>query len=138
VEPLATRVHVIVSPPNGALATMIQGRIAERLSLRKAQAELFGETSAETVYDRPLETCVAAVEETCRALGLDIVRRMTLEAQVRIEARTAESRTMRFSLRRIGNRHLETAVMFTVERSPAGTLDRLRQEFERHLDPAGN
>jgi hypothetical protein len=138
VEPLATRVLVVVSPPNSELASMIQGRIAERLSLRKAQADLFGETSVETVYDRPLEACVAAVEETCRALGLDIVRRMTLDAQVRIEARTAESRTMRFSLRRIGNRNVETAVMFTAERSPAGALDRLRQDFERRLDPAGN
>jgi len=138
VEPLATRVVVVVSPPNSALASMIQGRIAERLSLRKAQADLFGETSVETVYDHPLEACVAAVEETCRALGLDIVRRMTLDAQVRIEARTAESRTIRFSLRRIGNRHVETAVMFTAERSPAGSLDRLRQEFESHLNPAGN
>ena len=138
VEPLATRVVVVVSPPNSALASMIQGRIAERLSLRKAQSDLFGETSVETVYDRPLEACVAAVEETCRALGLDIVRRMTLDAQVRIEARTAESRTVRFSLRRIGNRHVETAVMFTAERSPAGALDRLREDFERHLDPAGN
>ena len=138
VEPFATRVVITVSPPNSALASMIQGRIAERLSLRKAQAELFGETSVETVYGRRLEICIAAVEETCRALGLEIVRRMKFDDHCRIEARHAESRTMRFSLRRIGDRDVETAVMFTAERSPAAELDRLRREFERHLEPAGN
>lgn len=138
VESSATRVVVAVTPPNGALASMIQGRIAERLSLRKAQADLFGEISVEAVYSRNVEICAVAVEETCGVLDLDIVRRMALENQVRVEARDREGRTVRFTLRRIGDRDGETAVMFAVERAPRETLDGLRGEFERHLSPAGD
>ena len=137
VDSRATRVVITVSPPNGTLAALIHGRIGERLSLQKARADLFGEMSVETVYGRSLDACAAAVDETCRGLDLDIVRRMTLEGQVRIEARDRDARPIGFSLRRIGNSNGETAVMFTAERVEAEGLEQLRREFERHLLPAG-
>lgn len=137
VDPRASRAVVTVTPPNSTLAALIQGRIAERLSLQKARAELFGETSVETVYSRSLDECAAAVDETCRALDLDVVRRMALEGQIRVEARNRDARTIRFSLRRIGDSDGETAVLFTAERVQQDELEELRREFERRLHPAG-
>jgi hypothetical protein len=136
VEPHATRVAVAVSPANGTLGAMIQARIGERLSLLKAQADLFGETSVETVYPRSLEASVAAAERTCRTLDMEIVRRMTLGAHARVEARDRSSRAIRFSFRRIGDGSRETAVMFTAESAPQDRLEQVRREFERHLFPA--
>lgn len=136
VDARATRVAITVTPPNGTLAALIHGRIGERLSLQKARADLFGEMSVETVYSRSLDACTAAVDETCRGLNLDVVRRMTLEGQVRIEARDRDARPIRFSLRRIGAADGETAVMFTAERVQAEGLEQLRREFERRLLPA--
>ena len=138
-EPHAARVVIAVTPPNATLAAMIQGRIGERLSLRKAQADLFGETSIETVYARSLEEAVAAAEETCRALELEITERTDQDDHVRIEARDRKSRPMRLSFRRIGEDGAETAVMFTVETARNGDADSpdgLRREFERRLLPA--
>jgi hypothetical protein len=137
VDPRATRVVISVTPPNGTLAALIQGRIGDRLSLQKARAELFGERSVETVYSRSLEECAAAADETCRALDLDIVRRMALDGQIRVEARNRDAGTIRFSLRRIGASDAETAVMFTVEQVQPEGLEQLRREFERRLQPAG-
>jgi hypothetical protein len=133
----AARVSVVVSPPNAALAAMIQARIGERLSLQKARADLFGESSVENVYERSLESCVLAVEETCRALDLEIVRRMTVEENTRIVARDRSGLAIGFSLRPIGQGGVETAVLFTVESSGNGedATDRLRREFERRLFP---
>jgi hypothetical protein len=136
VDGQSTRVSVAVSPSNGTLAAMIHGRIGDRLSLRKAQSELFGETSVETVYDRSLEAALAAAEETCRAMELEVVRRKTEDAEARIEARDRDSHAIRFSLRRIGGGGAETAVMFTAEAAGGDTLDILRREFERRLFPA--
>jgi len=131
----AARVSIVVSPPNATLAAMIQSRIGERLSLRKAQADLFGESSVENVYERSLESCIRAVEQTCRELNLEIVRRMSVDENTRIEARDRSSRAIGFSLRPIGQGGAETAVMFTVEASGNGeeVTDPLRREFERRL-----
>jgi len=135
-EPHATRVVVAILPPNAALAGMIQNRIGERLSLRQAQAHLFGETSVETVYPRSLAASLAAAEQTCRALDFEIVRRMTHEGHARVEGRDRNSRAIRFSFRRIGNGNAETAVMFTAEGATQDALEHLRREFERQLFPA--
>jgi hypothetical protein len=133
VEPRATRVAVVVTPPNAELAAIVQGRIGERLSLRKAQAELFGETSVETVYPKTLEAAVEAAERTCRSLDYEIVRRMDHEGQARVEGRDGKSRAVRFSFRRIGDGSGETAVMFTTESAGEDALEHLRREFERQL-----
>ena len=133
VGPTAARVAVAVTPPNTTLAAMVQGRIGERLSLRKAQAELFGETSVETVYPRSLEASLAAAEQTCRSLDLEIVRRMTQEGHARVEGRDRRSRAIRFSFRRIGDGKSETAVMFTAEYAEENVIEHLRREFERQL-----
>jgi hypothetical protein len=133
VGPTAARASVAVTPPNTALAAMIQGRIGERLSLEKAQAELFGETSVETVYPRSLEASVAAAEQSCRSLDLEIVRRITQESHARVEGRDRSSRAIRFSFRRIGDGNSETAVMFTAESAGEDAIEHLRREFERHL-----
>lgn len=135
VEPHATRVAVSILPPNAGLAAAVQGRIGERLSLRKAQAELFGETSVETVYPRSLEASVAAAEETCRSLDLEIVRRLSHGGHARVEGRDRKSRAVRFTFRRIGDGTGETAVMFTAESAGEDVIEHLRREFERHLFP---
>jgi hypothetical protein len=138
IEPHATRVAVAVSPPSAALAGKIQGRIGERLSLRKAQAELFGEISVKTAYPRSLDACAAAAERTCRSLDLEIVGQFTREPLARVEARDRGSRPIRFSLRRIGERGEETVVTITAEAawgSDGESLESLRREFERHLFP---
>ena len=135
VEPGATRVSVSATPPNRTLADTIQSRIGERLSLQKAQAQLFGETSVETVYPRSLEASVAAAEETCRVLDAEILRLVTNDTYAQVDARDRDSRAIRFSFRRIGSANRESAVTFTSEGGGEETLEHLRREFERHLFP---
>src|SRR5262245_34756054 len=133
----AARVAISISPPDSALAGMIQRRIAERLSLEKAKSDLFGESSVETVYSRSLAASIAAAEETCLALDLEIVGRTTGNGHARVDARDRQARPFRFSFGRIREQDEETAVVFTaVVGEEEDTLEHLRREFELHLFPA--
>jgi len=132
---------VDILPRNPALAEMIQDRIGDKVSLAKAKANLFGETSMERTYRDDLEHCMAAAEGACRALNLEIVHKHLMETRGRLEARDDSGRSARFTLRSTGARGSGTeAVLTTDATADSGDktfLLRIVREFERDLVRAG-
>lgn len=133
-----TEVSVDILPPASSLAASIQDRIGDRLSLGKAKAEVFGRTSLERAYRDELDHCMAAAEQACRSLNLDIVYKHQTESRGRLEARDDSGRFARFTLRSAEGG--ETEAVLTTESAPNGGeeefLLRVVREFERSLIPA--
>lgn len=136
----AVRVSVSVGSGDGATAARVQQRIGERLSLAKARAELFAESSLRTSYGADLSSCVAAAEAACRALGLELVDLLVQEDLARVVARDPSARPVRFELSRAEGREGVTDALFAVGATAEGgeeeVLQRLKREFESRLFPA--
>lgn len=134
-----TSVAVVVDPENRELTWMIQGTIGQKLNLAQARANLFGEHSVDGSYEIELDRCVAAVERTCRALNLEVRHKQIQGSRVRIEARDADDRPLRFTMRLSDGRSDETEVLLTTEPASSGGelqfLEHVRREFERRLFP---
>jgi len=132
---------VDILPRDPTLAAMIQDRIADKLSLDRAKADLFGQTSLERAYRDDLERCMAAAEGACRALHLDIVHKHLVDPRGRLEARDESGRSVRFTLRSAQGAGQGTEVVLTTEAAPDGGekdfLLRIVREFERDLVRAG-
>lgn len=130
-----SQVAVTVDPPNRELAGMVQDRIGNKLSLRKARSDLFGERSDVRVLNADLRRGMEAAERTCRALGLEVVHKQLRESEGRLVARDGDGRAVRFTLQSADDPLLGTgSVLSTV--APAELLRRVSREFERQLFPA--
>jgi hypothetical protein len=134
-------VGVDILPRDPTLATMIQDRIGDKLSLRRAKADLFGQTSLERAYRDDLEHCMSAAERACRSLNLDIVHKQILHSRGRLEARDDSGRTARFTLQTVPATGRGTEAVVTTEGTAdsgeKALLDRIVREFERDLTRAG-
>jgi hypothetical protein len=131
-------ISVYVEPGDPKLAQELQIRIGEKLSLKKAQAALLGETVLEASYEVDLETGLAAVERCCRALGLEQTLVQRLEGRARVLARSRERGAVRFVLR-AGEEAAETQVVLSCDAAAEGGekefLRGIRRELERQLYP---
>jgi hypothetical protein len=132
-------IAVYVEPADRELVEAIQTRIGEKLSLKKARAQFFGESQIEASYELELDHAIGAVERTCRALSLEITSRLQEEMRARVEARGREARLVRFLLSRPEAGAGETRVVFETETTSAGGekefLRKVRRELEHHLFP---
>jgi hypothetical protein len=132
-----TEAGVEILPRNTALAEMIQDRIGDKLSLGRAKAALFGETSLERTYRDDLSACMAAAEGACRALNLDVVHKHLAESRGRLEARDGSGRSARFTMRSTGGPSRRTEAVLTTDAAGDGGekefLLRIAREFERDL-----
>ena len=132
-----TEAGVDIVPRNPALAEMILDRIGDKVSLGRAKADLFGETSLERTYSDDLKHCMAAAEEACRVLNLDIVHKHLLESRGRLEARDGSGRAARFTLRSVEGSERRTEAVLTTDATADGGekdfLHRIVREFERKL-----
>jgi hypothetical protein len=131
-----SEVSVGVRPASRSIAGLVQERIAGRLSLQKAQADLFGERAVETSWPADLRRCMEAAERACGALDLTIVHRQLEDAKGRIVARDASGRTFRIALQPSGTR--ETGAVFTAEEESEDLLKTFGREFGRQLFPAAD
>ena len=132
---------VDILPRDPTLATMIQDRIGDKLSLRRAKADLFGQTTLERTYGEDLERCMAVAEGACRTLHLDIVHKHLEDSRGRLEARDESGRSARFTLRSARGVGQGTEVILTTEAATDGGeqefLLRIIREVERDLIRAG-
>ena len=132
---------VDILPRDPTLAAMIQDRIGDKLSLDRAKAQLFGQTTLERTYRDDLERCMAAAEGACRALHLEIVHKHFADSRGRLEARDDSGRSARFTLRTAEGVGHGTETVLTTEAAPDGGekefLLRILREFERDLVRAG-
>jgi hypothetical protein len=135
----AAEVAIYVEPADPDVVRAIQERLLEKLSLKKARADLFDETLIEASYEVDLEQALGAAERACRALSLEVTQRQREKSRARVEARDGDSRRVRFSVSRDEADPAETKVVFETERAPRGGekefLRRVRRELERHLFP---
>lgn len=122
---------VRVEPGSPSLAQMVQGRIGEKLSLKRARADLFGERTLELTPEADLGRCMDAAERACRAVGLDVVHRHLDESGGRLAARDASGRVVRITLRPADQ---STGATLSTDAS-ADLLRSVRREFERQLFP---
>jgi hypothetical protein len=127
---------VDILPRDPTLAAMIQDRIGDKLSLHRAKAALFGETTLERTYRDDLERCMAAAEGACRALRLEIVHKHLERSRGRLEARDESGRSARLTLRSQGIGQETEAVLTTEAASDGGEREfllRIIREVERDL-----
>jgi hypothetical protein len=139
-ERSVAEVSVYVEPADRELVELLHARIGGKLSLKKAKADLFGESSLEVTYEIDLETGLAAAERTCRALALEVTLKRQEQDRARLEARDDDSRLLRFALRRTAAAPAEIEVVLSTETRPGGGemefLRKVRRELERHLFPS--
>lgn len=133
----AAEAEVCLDPGNRELAGEVQVRIGEKLSLRKARSELFGERSVEGTYAADLNRCMEAAEKTCRALDLEVVHRQLEESGGLLEARDVAGRAVRIALKPSGARGATGSVL-SVDGGETDLLRRLRGEFDRQLTPTAD
>jgi hypothetical protein len=130
-------VGVDILPRDPTLAAMVQDRIGDKLSLGRAKANLFGQSSLERVYRDDLDHCMSAAERACRSLNLDIVHKQVLHSRGRLEARDDSGRAARFTLKTVPAIGQGTEAVVTTEGASEGgekdLLDRIVREFERDL-----
>jgi hypothetical protein len=139
-ERAVTEIAVYTEPADRRLVEFLHARIASTLGLKKAQAELFGETTLEASYEVDLETGMAAAENACRTLALEVTLKRQDQDRARLEARDIDARPVRFALRRTAAPSAETEVVLSTETVPGGGekefLRRIRRELERRLFPS--
>lgn len=133
---------VTAEPGNRELAGIVQGRIGEKLSLKKARADLFGERSVESAHAAGLKRCMDAAEKACRALDLEIVHKKIEESGGLLEARDASGRAVRIRFQAGADADRETGAVLTTDGSAEGEeselLSKVRREFERQLFPVAD
>jgi len=139
-ERSVAEVAVYVEPADRGLVELLHRRIGEKLSLKKAKADLFGDSSLEVSYEIDLGTGMAAAERSCRTLALEVTLKREDRDRARLEARDGDGRPLRIGLRRTEAATAEIEVVLSTETRPGGGemdfLRKVRRELERHLFPA--
>ncbi len=134
-------IALYVEPADRAQADLLQAKIEEKLGLKRAHADLFGETSVESSYEADLALGTAAAKRACAALELELTQVQVDSSRARIEGRDSQSRHVRFKMRLTEGRSDEIEVILSTDSTAAGDekefLRKVRREFERHLFPAG-
>jgi hypothetical protein len=131
-------VAVTVEPGSRDLVEMVQGRIGEKLSLRKARAELFGERTVEGAHAADLRRCLDAAERACQALDLEILHKHLGDSGGRLEARDPSGRKVRFALQPVDGRERETGAVLTADDGESELLRQVEREFTRQLFPVAD
>ena len=139
-ERAAAEVAVYVEPADRGLMEAVQRRIGEKLSLKRAQADLSGDTSVETSYEIDLDVGLEAAEQACRALAMDLTVRHREKERARLEAKDRDERRVRIVLHKAEGDASTTEIRLSTDATAAGGekefLRKVRRELEQHLFPA--
>jgi hypothetical protein len=138
-ERASAEVTLVVEPGDRGLLDTIQRRLEEKLSLKKARAELLGDTVQESSYEVDLTAALAAAERACHVLVLEVEFLHRDAERARLEARDRDGRALRFTLHATDGASPETEIVISTQESWGGEkelLRRVRREMERHLFPS--
>ena len=138
-ERAPAEVTIVVEPADRGLLDTIQRRLEEKLSLKKARAELLGDTVQESSYEVDLGTALLAAERACHVLALEVKLLRRDPERARLEARDRDGRSLRFTMHETDGASPETEIVISIPEAWGGEKELLRQvrrELERHLFPS--
>jgi len=134
-----SRVSVRVKPVALALASSLQERIAEKLSLGEARRLLLGGNVAEGVYRMDLDVAIWTARRALRTLEVTITTDEVYPEGARIDGRLKDSTPVRIRIDRTQDQKMKVTFIAGDERADdqQAFARRLKEEYESRTNIKG-